>query len=32
MEVPKKGVNSSAPDNVEIESNLDPVIKKKKKS
>lgn len=32
MEVPKKGVNSSAPDHVEIESNLDPVIKKKKKS
>ena len=32
MEVPKKGVNSSAPDNVEIEANLDPVIKKKKKS
>jgi type 1 glutamine amidotransferase len=32
MEVPKDGVNSSAPDNVEIESNLDPVIKKKKKS
>ena len=32
MEVPKKGVTSSAPDNVEIEANLDPVIKKKKKS
>ena len=32
MEVPKDGVNSSAPDNVEIEANLDPVIKKKKKS
>jgi len=32
MEVPKNGVTSSAPDHVEIESNLDPVIKKKKKS
>ena len=32
MEVPKKGVTSSAPDHVEIEANLDPVIKKKKKS
>jgi type 1 glutamine amidotransferase len=32
MDVPKNGVTSSAPDLVEIESNLDPVIKKKKKS
>jgi type 1 glutamine amidotransferase len=32
MDVPKNGVTSSAPDHVEIESNLDPVIKKKKKS
>jgi trehalose utilization protein len=32
MEVPKNGVTSSAPDHVEIESNLDPFIKKKKKS
>ena len=32
MEVPADGVHSSAPDNTEIESNLDPVIKKKKKS
>ena len=32
MEVPEGGVHSSAPDNVEIEANLDPVIKKKKKS
>jgi type 1 glutamine amidotransferase len=32
MEVPEGGVNSSAPDHAEIESNLDPVIKKKKKS
>ena len=32
IEVPEGGVHSSAPDNVEIESNLDPVIKKKKKS
>jgi len=32
MDVPKNGVTSSAPDHIEIESNLDPVIKKKKKS
>ena len=32
MDVPKNGVTSSAPDHIEIEANLDPVIKKKKKS
>ena len=32
MQVPKNGVDSTAPDDQEIESNLDPVIKKKKKS
>jgi len=32
MEVPENGVDSLSPDDVEIESNVDPVIKKKKKS
>ena len=32
MEVPKQGVDSSTPDKIEIESNLDPVEKKRKKS
>jgi len=32
MDVPKNGVTSSSPDHIEIEANLDPVIKKKKKS
>jgi type 1 glutamine amidotransferase len=32
MQVPENGVNSPSPDDEEIESNLDPVIKKKKKS
>jgi hypothetical protein len=32
MQVPENGVDSPSPDDEEIESNLDPVIKKKKKS